>query len=1493
MKFLYIGALLALGLLACDDGDEPDPPDMAVAEICVRDAAQIAERRDCRIDLDCPCGAHCLLGLCESQCAVDGDCAEGEGCDSSGRCRPSAVVDRAALSPADGQRLTVDARALVFFGEGTVRRIQVRGASGTVRAVVAAGVAASGPGDALLQERPPLAPSALIEIECAPERWAAECLFEGVDPDARFEVRVRAKGATAAGTFSSAVEVFSGSQQVTVGVRRQPVPVVQKSAVVPQEGRYIGTAWPLASGFPLRANATAVERALRGLRVPVTVIVHAQEAPSAFVVTIQDNLGGVILPGGQVTGRLAPNDLGGWDIRVPEMAYTRDANDAVTTTLRLNSVDESVRWADGLLEGQIDATYLGLTGPDETPRVRWQLAVTWVGAVEGPAEPIAMPVPSPDIGDALAQAVVNDQAYLTQLEQQILGVDSAEDVQRLACDGELLGLELDDPAVGDLACASGTPMRMFPQFGRLDASELEPLIEACLAEMATDAAPAEEAAQCVDMGRLKLALNTALSPDRLRALQDDVPGPEAIVARALGHRMVQQWLGLQGFLVTEAHNVVQLADALAGDGEAFATAIDLAEVYDAAIAGWDLLLHPRHAAALAVTPGNQLRLPDYRVRLNWDGVVFPTHEQPVGLPVALVSAMQRQLQASRTWLVDAYTGREEKAVVVTRVMRLVRRGWIVLALAQGLEDNAAPGNSTAWDLEWSVERARLGSTLVGLTRDIDAFEKGANPLGIDELDLPLNRVGDQEGNFGRFSAASQFLLGDSNDDQGALVPERVRRAIDELEAVRDDWTDKLRRNWDQSAEDNAQLVRIRAVHEKYGGNIWAACSQIGDQGWNSIPLRDGSPGILDDILKGLETSCDDDSECLEKLATGAGFDCLPNSDGDKVCQVDPKTCFFAESDPTCGFSDTAARSRLSTADLGYEMCFLGALRRRLGPEVSTGNINLDRRIDVLFRVPRHDLPFNDDEQALMDDWRQAGTFPVQPGVTGINQSSVKNSLYGEEERPSDRTRFGLPSAYIERAQAQCNSRRAAHNSQRPTVRPASCFYTDSCPLGEVCDGARGNAASPDAVRGTCKDELALERAPECYLGLIGQSALAVLGAAKDVDIARSQLNEHMERYDIAMRSCIIQQLGNEVREDALAAHNDTMSDLATVKLAADVTANVAAGVKDKGGIEDNFFSGGTQAAGAAVEAAAKSVSDGMQFAMDEAERKHAEVMLALENDILDRRCFNDAEMELVGSRTSSLAVERAANELAARFGEKQILEVNLSADILEGTTSLLAQQEARVAPIATDYWLSESIERYARTLRDAQRATYLALRAVEYEFQQTLGAERLAVLSARDPYALRDVQDRLRAETANGALAGSRPSGGSIVVSLKQQILQPNGPLGVYLADRTRRVLDEETGADLGLVIPFSLYPSRFASAEQIALLAGSDCAERIWSINATITGTNLLVASETSLIPFEVHKKNTFHSQWCVPPADADAPALQTASVRPSRNLFLNPVFD
>lgn len=665
------------------------------------------------------------------------------------------------------------------------------------------------------------------------------------------------------------------------------------------------------------------------------------------------------------------------------------------------------------------------------------------------------------------------------------------------------------------------------------------------------------------------------------------------------------------------------------------------------------------------------------------------------------------------------------------------------------------------------------------------------------------------------------------------------------------------------------------MHEKYGGNIWAACSQIGDQGWNSIPLGDGSPGIVDDILEGLQTPCVRDADCLA-LRTGAGFDCLPISDDDAttVCQVNPKTCFFAESDPTCGFSDSAARDRLSTADLGYEVCFFGALRARLGPEFSTGNSNLDTEVDRLFRIPRLDLPFNEREQAVLDAFRRNTK-------SNTTEHAIKKSLYGEEARPIDQERSDLPTAYIELARAACVSRKAAQESLRPRVRPDQCDRTDDCPTGEVCEA------------GACKDEQALERPPECYLGLIGQSALAVLGAAKDVDIARSQLNEHMERYDIAMRSCIIQQLGNEFREQALAAHNDTMTNLAAIKLAADVAANVAAAVKDGSDAGKAIFSGGASAAGAVAEAAAKSVSDGMQFAMDEAERKHSENMLALENDILDRRCFNDAEVELVGARTSSLAVERAANELAARLGEKRILEVNLSADILEGTTSLLAQQAARVAPIATDYWLSEGIERYARTLRDAQRATYLALRAVEYEFQQTLGAERFAVLSAREPYALRDVQDRLRAETANGALAGSRPSGGSIVVSLKQQVLQPNGKLGVFLADRTRRVLDGETGADLGLVIPFSLYPSRFAAAEKVALLAGSDCAERIWSINAAVTGTDLLVGSGTSLIPFEIHKKNTFHSQWCVPPADPDAPDRQTASVRPSRNLFLNPVFD
>ena len=68
-------------------------------------------------------------------------------------------------------------------------------------------------------------------------------------------------------------------------------------------------------------------------------------------------------------------------------------------------------------------------------------------------------------------------------------------------------------------------------------------------------------------------------------------------------------------------------------------------------------------------------------------------------------------------------------------------------------------------------------------------------------------------------------------------------------------------------------------------------------------------------------------------------------------------------------------------------------------------------------------------------------------------------------------------------------------------------------------------------------------------------------------------------------------------------------------------------------------------------------------------------------------------------------------------------------------------------------------------------------------------------------------------------------------------------------------------------------------------LVAGNDCAERLWSVSVNIVGRPGVLEGVAPNVRLEVRKKNTFHSRWCST-AGHDEP-VQLASVRPTKNLL------
>jgi hypothetical protein len=196
------------------------------------------------------------------------------------------------------------------------------------------------------------------------------------------------------------------------------------------------------------------------------------------------------------------------------------------------------------------------------------------------------------------------------------------------------------------------------------------------------------------------------------------------------------------------------------------------------------------------------------------------------------------------------------------------------------------------------------------------------------------------------------------------------------------------------------------------------------------------------------------------------------------------------------------------------------------------------------------------------------------------------------------------------------------------------------------------------------------------------------------------------------------------------------------------------------------------------------------------------------------------------------------------------------------------------------------------------------VRAVEYEFQASLGV-RQEVFEARTPAALRqNVLEVLWQDANTRGINGSMPSELNSVVSLRDDIFRlgdesnyPEAFRKLTPAERFKILLSNpnyavyEDGQYIGQRIPFTLAPLGALGYETrgVAIFAQNDCAERLWSLNASILGQDLYKGSDTSNVRIDVLKRNTFFSQWCSTPGQGQD-RFQIASVRPNRNLFREP---
>lgn len=983
----------------------------------------------------------------------------------------------------------------------------------------------------------------------------------------------------------------------------------------------------------------------------------------------------------------------------------------------------------------------------------------------------------------------------------------------------------------DFACTSGgrdLGVEFDTNAAELDAAEM---IDACVADLervleapagGQTLAQAFASSGCVSVPRLLLALGASSELGRM----PDGHFSDARAA-AVAHRLLQRWVGLHGDLAAHVVQAGRLSEVVRKLDSADAT---LPPGMDAALAlslrGWDLLLHPRFAAVIEAMPDAILYEPDYRPLIT--GAAFPappSDQQPEGLAVVLTAALRAEAELAEMRLEQALFHGDRTALdAAAQILRYASMArplaahLAARARAWGeLQGTGAPAWFSRYDRNAQMVEARL-KRIVVLAK---ALREGANPLGIEETDLPLYFFGDEAGAGRRFSAVSDYLLRDVAG--GLSAPALVRDAQSALADARASWLafqDRdLQRQRDQSSID-AQLDSIRS---EYGERISALCGAPADalprqllEGWSSLQ---GRPFTGED-------------------------------------------CFFRHDDPACEATLHGYGSMLSLDDVQYQFCVARELQVRTGQKPRFPNARFG---DVVHAWDECSDPANVEFPVACGDSESCYRCAATGQLLDMDEAREQFGRMGYE---------GVTARVMTEVKSSCAASWPRAFEELPTLELA----TDAIDRGA------------------------------CYRGSIGELALTLRGVAKEVEIARSEMAELTDSYDIAMQSCMIAKLGNDEIASATEKHNATMSKLRAGKLAADIAANAAGAVKDCASAvgADNKFGAASGAAcgAAAVEAAAESVSDGLQFAMDEAEQAHEALVASIEARVENERCLKDAELYLVGTKTAALRIERAVQELDVAAYQLAGLKGDAEDAYAAGLDALARTSGRSVVTPAEDYWLDDKVRLFTSRMRLARRVVYLAVRAVEYEYQQSLQL-RQATLSAATPDELEEVVRQLQASAGTRRINGNLPGEQKAVVSLRSQLLQladhgdlSENELRLSEADRFRLLLQDprfafydENGAWAGQRIPFRVAPLAamgLGDAAGVRIFSQGDCAERLWSVNASVQGGEGLYVGQAVSARIELQQANTFFSQWCSAGANE---AFQTASIRPSRNLFLDDV--
>ena len=750
---------------------------------------------------------------------------------------------------------------------------------------------------------------------------------------------------------------------------------------------------------------------------------------------------------------------------------------------------------------------------------------------------------------------------------------------------------------------------------------------------------------------------------------------------------------------------------------------------------------------------------------------------------------------------------------------------------------AARLEAPPWEARWVDARQAMLDALRGLLAEVRALDDGRNPLGIEDDDLPLYMApGTHQDASEQFSAISSYLI-----DGWA------RDAVDQAVAAKDDalasWSTLLERKLQTELNEDAKDARIAELRRSYGEKIIALC---------------GNPGGLDseDVL---------DPDAWPGLNGG--------------------NCFMNHLDPACVYDEDEYVEALSVDDVAYELCIIAGLKERFGDRATISNEFMDDQITATLEEVEDIY-----DPGSLDYWKA-----LDPGLGEYAYDFVDCFMVSKNDcelaDTMDYTDLDISTnedlvALVE-VREECKAR-----------------WPNATPLAQVKEQL---SSSP------------LDK-PDCYHGSLGELALATRAAAKDIDVAHAELQDYTDAYMNAMNVCVLQ----DTAAAQVAAITDKLGDLQdkvdTYMGGVTFVADLGTAIIDTFGFKtepEKPVATSIDPAPAWKFASGKILEVGADFmGVGELQGAHDDIIAAYQEKLGDALCFNAADMHLVGTDTQGRRIERSMLDLSQAIVKMRNGQDEADRLIREGRRRILEEENRTHTSLVHDIWedlwdLETEAHRgalldYERAMRLAQRTVYLAVRAVEYEWQ-ACDLARAEVLAATDPAVFETVLEDLDKQVGTGSLEGQKPDDLHYVLSLKQQLLQlsdlsaaPQGYHTLTDTERLQRTLTaarfahfDAAGTYLGQLIPFTVMPLGvigLGDPGTVAMLTGADCAERNWSVNAVLQGEDL-VQDDSAYIRMELLQRNTFFSQWCGVPCQGED-ILQASSVRPARNLFMDPVW-